>query len=280
MTPLPQTTHADTALALAQGSNMAQKSWILVGAQQAGASEKKMAEIAQLPQRTVRRILSNFARTGVPSIPMQTSRKVKDMPIVEYDDQGNVTNYDENKAPSAIDRSRRKPTAKELISYVMAQNEKEKQRKQEQAQRQKEHVKPTHPPATAAQPFLLMTPPQEADTMHHNRDVSPITMIAPLERGKRSPSLPPSPPLQPASFKNDPSVTKSSLPQPAKQRSPTRHYEPWTREDDHILLKHVFSHINDANWAEVGFKLQGRHSAEVCRVRWKKLQTALLQDLD
>lgn len=75
MTPLPQTTHADTALALAQGSNMAQKSWILVGAQQAGASEKKMAEIAQLPRRTVRRILSNFARTGVPSIPMQTSRK-------------------------------------------------------------------------------------------------------------------------------------------------------------------------------------------------------------
>lgn len=58
----------DLSLERAQHTSMANKRWLLVGAQQAGASERRMAELAQLPRATVRRILCNFKRTGVPSL--------------------------------------------------------------------------------------------------------------------------------------------------------------------------------------------------------------------
>lgn len=77
MTKLPDSHSSDTALSLAQSSSMENKCWILVGAQQAGASEKKMAEIANLPRGTVRRMLTNFARTGIASLPIRQPRKGK-----------------------------------------------------------------------------------------------------------------------------------------------------------------------------------------------------------
>jgi transposase len=64
----------DANLERARQTNMGNKRWLLVGAYQAGASEKKMAEMAQLPKATVRRILSNFQRTGVPALPPRTRR--------------------------------------------------------------------------------------------------------------------------------------------------------------------------------------------------------------
>jgi hypothetical protein len=68
MTQLPSNP-SNAGLRQVQRATMANKRWILVGAQQAGANEKKIAEITNLPRVTVRRILSNFQRTGIPALP-------------------------------------------------------------------------------------------------------------------------------------------------------------------------------------------------------------------
>jgi hypothetical protein len=68
MTNITQAKPTSPAMAAIQRTSLENKKWILVGAQQAGASPKRMAEIASLPKGTVRRILSNFSRTGIPSM--------------------------------------------------------------------------------------------------------------------------------------------------------------------------------------------------------------------
>ena len=117
-----------------------------------------------------------------------------------------------------------------------------------------------------------MTPPQESDTMQRQEN-NTTTMIAPLEKSERRFSLPPSPPLHPAPL--DTALPSKSLPQAV----PPVH-ETWTRQDDQILLKHVFSSVSDADWTAIEQKLQGRHRASICRDRWRKLQAAMLGGLD
>jgi Myb-like DNA-binding domain len=119
-----------------------------------------------------------------------------------------------------------------------------------------------------------MTPPQELDTMQRQENATK-TMIAPLEKSDRRLSLPPSPPLHPAPL--DTAMPSKSLPQ-AFPHPPVD--EPWTRQDDQILINHVFSSFSDADWSAIVQKLQGRHDAFICRDRWRKLQAAMLDDLD
>jgi hypothetical protein len=67
MTDLTKAKPTSPAMSAIQRTSLENKKWILVGAQQAGASPKRMAEIASLPRSKVRRIMSNFSRTGIPS---------------------------------------------------------------------------------------------------------------------------------------------------------------------------------------------------------------------
>lgn len=81
------------------------KRWLIIGAHQAGATDKKIARMCGVNQPSVRRIILNFQKTGSPSIPRKLSQKgnnhndnqyntdvsiVKSKPIVEYDEQGNL----------------------------------------------------------------------------------------------------------------------------------------------------------------------------------------------
>ncbi|KAG2187072.1 hypothetical protein INT44_003300 [Umbelopsis vinacea] len=271
MTNLTQANPTSPAMSAIRQASLDNKKWILVGAQQAGASPKRMAEIASLPKSTVRRILSNFSRTGIPSTSSPRSHQYKDMAIVEYDSDGNVTNYDDNASTVSSQRLRIQPRAKDLIAYVKAQKALEEAENNKAKTKARSHVNAvastshSTPPPSTSEKFLLMTPPQESDTMQ--RQATTTTMIAPLEKSERRFSLPPSPPLHPAPL--DTALPSKSLP-------PT--HEPWTRKDDEVLLKHVFSSVSDRNWTAIENKLQGRHRASICRDRWRKLQAAMLDD--
>ncbi|KAI8581629.1 hypothetical protein K450DRAFT_232217 [Umbelopsis ramanniana AG] len=263
-----------TALSAIQQTSLDNKKWILVGAQQAGASPKRMAEIASLPKSTVRRILSNFSRTGIPSTSSSRSHPYKDMAIVEYDSDGKVTNYDDN-ASTVSQRSYIRPRAKDLIAYVKAQRALEEAGNSKTTTKARMHqnvvatTSHSTPPPPTSEKFQLMTPPQESDTMQRQANAT-ATMIAPLEKSERRFSLPPSPPLHPVPL--DTALPSKSLPQAFSV------HEPWTKQDDEILLKHVFSSVSDGDWTAIEKKLQGRHRASICRDRWRKLQAAMLDD--
>lgn len=51
------------------------KRWLIIGAHQAGASDKKIARMCGINQPSVRRIILNFQKTGSPSIPRKLSQK-------------------------------------------------------------------------------------------------------------------------------------------------------------------------------------------------------------
>ncbi|KAH8548755.1 hypothetical protein BGW37DRAFT_445379 [Umbelopsis sp. PMI_123] len=275
MTNLSQSKPTNPTLTTLQWTSLENKKWILVGAQQAGASSKRMAEMANLPRGTVRRILSNFSRTGIPSASSNPRpSQVKDMPIIEYDSDGNITSYEDN-------RARTKPRAKDLIAYVMAQKALDMEAKKKPSAKVHTNrvaiASSSHDKPSALAPshrFVLMTPPQESYTMQQQEDTI-TTMIAPLGKSERRLSFPPSPPLHPTA-PLDTSISEHSLPQPY---SDPHSHERWTRKDDQILLKHVFSSVHDADWHLIEEKLQGRHRASMCRERWIKLQAAMLDGL-
>lgn len=85
------------------------KRWLIIGAHQAGATDKKIARMCGVNQPSVRRIILNFQKTGSPSIPRKMSKKgatclffymymytntrktiEKLKPVVEYDGEGNL----------------------------------------------------------------------------------------------------------------------------------------------------------------------------------------------
>ena len=70
------------------------------------------------------------------------------------------------------------------------------------------------------------------------------------------------------------------LPRPTKDFQDIQGFEPWTREDDQMLLKKVFSDLKVANWRNIESQLQGRHKPSLCEQRWKRLQAAMLLGLD
>ncbi|OBZ85460.1 hypothetical protein A0J61_06502 [Choanephora cucurbitarum] len=72
------------------------KRWLIVGAFQAGASEKHIARISGLSRTAVRNIILNYRRTGIPCLPKKIPNKIRQKLIVEYDENGEIILTDED----------------------------------------------------------------------------------------------------------------------------------------------------------------------------------------
>ncbi|KAI9280652.1 hypothetical protein BY458DRAFT_417668, partial [Sporodiniella umbellata] len=70
------------------------KRWMIIGAHQAGATERKIARISGLSTTAVRQIILNHQLNGTPSIPKQIPKRVREKLIVEYDENGNIIDSD------------------------------------------------------------------------------------------------------------------------------------------------------------------------------------------
>ncbi|ORE05027.1 hypothetical protein BCV72DRAFT_180531, partial [Rhizopus microsporus var. microsporus] len=68
----------------------AAKRWMIIGAYQAGASERKIARLSGLSTTAVRHIILNYQQSGNPSIPKKVPKRVREKLIVEYDEDGNI----------------------------------------------------------------------------------------------------------------------------------------------------------------------------------------------
>ncbi|KAG0165831.1 hypothetical protein DFQ28_008256 [Apophysomyces sp. BC1034] len=271
------------------------KRWLIIGAHKAGATEKHIARIAGLSKIAVRHILLNYRRTGSPSLPKKPSSKVRQKPIVEYDENGNLIessdddndedNQGEGKAKETKKRNperivkrspkiNRQVTAKDLIAYVVDQVRKTDREQGKDPLTSGNADKPSWRP---------LTPPRE-----HGASTSPSTSFPPSSSSPppppSSPSsnvvttsaptyLPPSPPLH---AQGD--TSKQNRP-PGKYDQTIRGYEIWTHEDDMALLDHVLTHLQGGRWRDLESKLDGRHSARLCSDRWQFLRKHLLKGL-
>ncbi|KAI8883444.1 hypothetical protein K501DRAFT_333348 [Backusella circina FSU 941] len=103
------------------------KRWLIIGAHQAGATEKHIARISGLSKTAVRNIILNYQRTGTPCIPKQIPKKVKQKLIVEYDENGKIIESDEEQEEEqeTTQQQQKKPspkinvTTKDLIDYTI-----------------------------------------------------------------------------------------------------------------------------------------------------------------
>ncbi|KAI8636665.1 hypothetical protein BD408DRAFT_355223 [Parasitella parasitica] len=229
------------------------KRWLIVGAYQAGATEKHIARIAGLSRTAVRNIILNYKRTGKPCIPKKIPNKVRQKLIVEYDENGNLIDSDNddddendhetveqvhipqrphkhiNGKRSILDNKKRAVqhsfrngiTTKDVISYAIDQIR-----------------------ISASEDQQLATAATSQSTM-----ASPISLAS---------SLP------------------VKLSPPSKTDQDIRGYELWSHEDDMLLLNHVLYHLHGGGWADLEVKFEGRHSARLCYDRWKHLKGLLI----
>ncbi|KAI9486391.1 MAG: hypothetical protein EXX96DRAFT_473398 [Benjaminiella poitrasii] len=221
------------------------KRWLVIGAYQAGATNKRIAKICGINQQSVRRIILNFKRTGSPNVPRGPTKR-------EYDEDGNIVDSEEEEAEEAEeDTKARRPSAKDLITYVLnkAQKVEHKQEEQQQQQQQQQFI---------ADKWRPPTPPRDPLTHASSSDKDSHCQTTPVTRTSSF-----SPPL------SDPSSSP-------KQDS-IRGFEAWTLEDDKILMAHVLTRLSGCRWKEAAAKLRGRHSAELCEKRWETLKDLLIR---
>lgn len=114
-----------------------------------------------------------------------------------------------------------------------------------------------------------MTPPHDSDKLPPSPTFEQA-MVAPLENNVRRVSLPLSPPLHPA----------LSSKRTSKDFQDIQGFEPWTKQDDLILMKQVFLKIRTDDWQDNDSRLSSRHNVSMCQQRWAQLQSAMLKGFD
>ncbi|ORX51645.1 hypothetical protein DM01DRAFT_1337149 [Hesseltinella vesiculosa] len=290
------------------------KRWLIVGAYQAGASEKSIARISGLSKTAVRNIILNYKRTGTPCLPKRESKKVKDKLVVEYDDNGDVIMSDEEEEPIVEKPSasnhvkpksskiRKQITTKEILEYMM-----------DQVRQASQHT-PTQEwssSSSSSSPTLL---PEATDSdspqLMSYRLPSPTASISSSKttsKKSHTAQAPPSPLASPTTLwcptpprdnshastsasDSSSSVTSlspdltpvsssDSLKIPSKYDQTIRGYELWTNDDDLLLLQHVLCRLQLGNWRELEAKFEGRHTARLCNARWHYLRDQLLRGI-
>ncbi|KAI8339048.1 hypothetical protein BC941DRAFT_421966 [Chlamydoabsidia padenii] len=238
------------------------KRWLIIGAHQAGASEKRVARIAGLSRTAVRHIILNYQRTGNPCLPKQEPKKVKERLLVEYDEDGNLIVSDDEEdndddegdddtsttssTKKLSDQTRRssklnsKVTAKDLIEFMMEQVKRMEREETPIPKSYSLHYDCHSDTNHSSDSFILLSPPSSSGKS--------LSTQYPSSCGKYDQTI--------------------------------RGYEQWTQNDDLVLLQHVLSRLQLGNWRELEIKFQGRHTARLCNARWNYLRTHLLKGID
>ncbi|CEG83286.1 hypothetical protein RMATCC62417_17237 [Rhizopus microsporus] len=92
--------------------DQAAKRWMIIGAYQAGASERKIARLSGLSTTAVRHIILNYQQTGIPSIPKKVPKRVREKLIVEYDEDGNIIESEDEEDEEEQDHESSRKRAK------------------------------------------------------------------------------------------------------------------------------------------------------------------------
>ncbi|SAM03442.1 hypothetical protein [Absidia glauca] len=294
------------------------KRWLIIGAHQAGASEKRVARISGLSKTAVRHIILNYQRTGDPCLPKREPKKVKEKLLVEYDEDGNLILSDEeddlmtpqqkialsDKKTISKPRSSKlnsKVTAKDLIEYMMDQVKRVEHdftpapstdELQQQHYHQRHTWCPTPPrdgsiSSSSDSPLLNST---STNPKHHlplpdSPSFLPLSPPTTATSGTKSSTTLDddldhmNTGLHPHSPCFGPPRQQPPLISPGKYDQTIRGYELWTEKDDMLLLQHVLSRLQVGNWRELEAKFEGRHTARLCTSRWNYLRDHLLKGI-
>ncbi|KAI9263450.1 hypothetical protein BDA99DRAFT_537451 [Phascolomyces articulosus] len=262
------------------------KRWLIVGAYHTGVPEKTVARISGLSTTAVRQIYLNHQQTGTPSLPKQLSRRVREKPIVEYDEDGNLiddnddSDIEEEEEERETKKRRRvipkqsvkithQPTTKDVIAYVV-------QQVHQTNGVDRWDISSSSSPSLESVPSLASSP-VSSSTATFWRPLTPPRDGSHPTTHLKSPSSPPVqfPPSPPQQHQHVP-----YLPPVGKFDQTIRGCEIWTREDDRILIEHMLDPGHGERWRELEAKLEGRHTAKLCSHRWEYLQMYFLKALD
>ncbi|GAA5808039.1 hypothetical protein MFLAVUS_001421 [Mucor flavus] len=227
------------------------KRWLIVGAYQAGATEKHVARISGLSKTAVRNIILNYQRTGTPCMPKKIPNKIKQKLVVEYDENGEIIDTDDEVEEPTIKkkaiRKKQLVTTKDIINYAMDQM----------------RITDNNHINVSTQNLLVEkekspTPPWHKYHQQHHQQQQQNNTQQQQHQSSSSEKR-----LQPLSkFDQD-----------------IRGYELWTHDDDMLLLNHVLHHLHGGGWNELEVRFEGRHSARLCYDRWKHLKSLLLKGI-
>ncbi|KAL9550556.1 hypothetical protein MBANPS3_004679 [Mucor bainieri] len=253
------------------------KRWLIVGAYQAGATEKHVARISGLSRTAVRNIMLNYRITGKPCIPKKIPNKVRQKLIVEYDENGELIDSDNEQEETA-------PTAnKEMHMLGMEERHHEPQQPQQHINNsiQSNRLSKKKTKSQAQSAFKNGITPKDmiSYAMNQMRISESAQQTQQTQQQLPSPTTPQTM-TSPVSF--DSSSVHSmpaKLPPPSKTDQDVRGYEVWSHEDDMVLLNHVLYHLHGGGWADLAIKFEGRHSARLCYDRWKHLKSLLISGI-
>ncbi|KAH8547953.1 hypothetical protein BGW37DRAFT_531640 [Umbelopsis sp. PMI_123] len=223
------------------------KRWYVIGAHQAGASERQCARLSGLSKTAVHGIIKAFTETGSPlSCRQQQTLHPSAKRKLSLD-----TTYD------SIDLARRSSEDYEVVGICA---EVFKRRRSSQHRETGQTV--VHHTESKAHKPINEDERCTSESMGRTTILMSDQQIY-TERAMSRPLTPPS----------DIETPKSDEDVPAEEALPAD--TKWSLKDDLILLEHVFQN-HKAQWTVVERKLQKKHTAAVCNERWNCLKNKLL----
>ncbi|KAI9469010.1 MAG: hypothetical protein EXX96DRAFT_654629 [Benjaminiella poitrasii] len=236
--------------------------WFVIGAHQAGASERQCAELSGLSKTIIHNILANFKKMGSPHASnLSVSTLLENGSNTK---KRKMSNTSEKNMPRKRGRPR-KPAEPPFFTEFIVRDVLYEARKDQipLCERTSSSVYPLN---------RLDTPPNDDDNEN--------SLSANNNKRRNSNSIEDANltlPLTPRSFI---ALEEEDKNEDDKKRE-KREEDVWTMENDKELLKHVLElPMKYVKWKELESKFGGRHLARMCSERWEYIKKQILKDID
>ncbi|KAI7904588.1 uncharacterized protein BX663DRAFT_502891 [Cokeromyces recurvatus] len=228
--------------------------WFVIGAHQAGASERQCSELSGLSKTVTHNILANFKKMGSPH--------ASNLSVSALLDNNNKKRKMSNISEKSTSRKRgrpRKPAEPPFFTEFIVRDVLYEARKNQTISCQHNN----------SSNYRLDTPPNDDEEFNENL-LSANNKIIKKRRSSED-NANTALPLTPRSFTTlDDEEEKNDLDEE----------KIWTIEDDKELLEHVLElPMKYVKWKELETKFDDRHLAKMCYERWEYIKKQMLKDV-
>ncbi|KAI9020148.1 hypothetical protein CLU79DRAFT_755911 [Phycomyces nitens] len=236
--------------------------WFVIGAHQAGATERECSELSGLPKSTTHNIIKDFKKLGSPHSSALSMSSILDAPKKRKADGisgASTTKSDKRSVQQSRKRGRpRKYVDEGFSTALLVRDVLLTSRSAPVMQTSLGEL----PPGSCQRPD---SPPLSETNENNETEDSPDKLVKDGLAGEpETECLPPTPKSLPLDDEWDEDI---GVP------------EGWSIEDDERLLSHVLGLPVLNKWKEVEPEFGDRHRADMCSERWDILKKRLLNDV-
>ncbi|KAG1057522.1 hypothetical protein G6F43_000641 [Rhizopus delemar] len=207
------------------------KRWFIVGAYQAGATDKVISDMVGLSTASVHNVITQFKKTGSPICKRLSSAERREWKG-RYDEYGHIINSEDELVDTTVytklklKKTRpKRPSAKDLINYVLVKANPQpnsivnfKEEEEEEKQAILLYQNKWRPPTPPYNPQQQQEQQQQQQQQQQQEEES-----------------------------NSESLEKTNLLSPPLSESKAEH---WTAEEDRILMAHLLTRLSSERWHE------------------------------